>query len=95
MPQFPFSQTHYFAHFIAARELETLQQHAQWAEILFRGVFIVFTNQLQMPGEEIAFTEWPKIYSTPKFLGTAKAYFVCHIGPNFQISLIDACIGCP
>ena len=23
-----------------------------------------------------------------KFLGTAKAYFVCHIGPNFQISLI-------
>ena len=24
----------------------------------------------------------------PKFLGTDKAYFVCHIGPNFQISLI-------
>ena len=23
---------------------------------------------------------------TPKFLGTAEAYFVCHIGPNFQIS---------
>ena len=23
-----------------------------------------------------------------KFLCTAKAYFVCHIGPNFQISLI-------
>ena len=31
----------------------------------------------------------------PKFLGTAKAYFVCHIGPNFQISLIHASIGCP
>ena len=31
---------------------------------------------------------------TPKFLGTAKAYFVCHIGPNFQISLIYAFIGC-
>ena len=31
----------------------------------------------------------------PKFLGTAKAYFVCHIGPNFQISLIYAFIGCP
>ena len=29
MPQFPFSQTHYFAHFIAARELETLQQHSK------------------------------------------------------------------
>ena len=25
---------------------------------------------------------------TPKFLGTAKAYFVCHISPNFQIFLI-------
>ena len=32
---------------------------------------------------------------TPKFLGTAKAYFVCHIRPNFQISLIYAFIGCP
>jgi hypothetical protein len=32
---------------------------------------------------------------TPKFLGTAKAYFVCHISPNFQISLIYAFIGCP
>ena len=32
---------------------------------------------------------------TPKFLGTAEAYFVCHIGPNFQISLICTFIGCP
>ena len=32
---------------------------------------------------------------TPKFLGTAEAYFVCHISPNFQISLIYAFIGCP
>ena len=32
---------------------------------------------------------------TPKFLGTAEAYYVCHIGPNFQISLIYAFIGCP
>ena len=32
----------------------------------------------------------------PKFLGTAaKAYFVCHISPNFQISLIHAFTGCP
>ena len=29
-----------------------------------------------------------------KFLGTAEAYFVCHIGPIFQISLICAFIGC-
>ena len=32
---------------------------------------------------------------TPKFLGTAKAYFVCHTTPNFQIFLIYAYIGCP
>ena len=32
---------------------------------------------------------------TPKFLGMAEAYFVCHISPNFQISLIYAFIGCP
>ena len=31
----------------------------------------------------------------PKFLGTAEVYFVCHIGPIFQISLIYAFIGCP
>ena len=35
--------------------------------------------------------------STPstKFLGTAEAYFVYHIGPKFHISLIYAFIGCP
>ena len=32
---------------------------------------------------------------TPKCLGTTEAYFVCHIGPNFQISLIYTFIGCP
>ena len=32
---------------------------------------------------------------TPKFLGTAKEYFVCHTGPIFQIFLIYVFIGCP
>ena len=36
-----------------------------------------------------------KCTPTPKSLDTAKAYFVCHIGPKFQISLIYAFIGCP
>jgi hypothetical protein len=27
-----------------------------------------------------------KFNPNPKFLGTAEAYFVCHIGPIFQIS---------
>ena len=36
-----------------------------------------------------------KFNPNPKFLGTAEAYFVCHINPIFQISLIYAFIGCP
>ena len=36
-----------------------------------------------------------KFNPSPKLLGTAKAYFVCHIGPNSQISLIYASIACP
>ena len=36
-----------------------------------------------------------KFNPNPKFLGTAEAYFVCHIGPIFQISLIYAFIWCP
>ena len=36
-----------------------------------------------------------KFTPTPKFLGMAAVYFVCHIGPIFQISLIYAFIGCP
>ena len=31
----------------------------------------------------------------PNFLGTAEAYFVCRIGPNFKISLIYAFTWCP
>ena len=35
-----------------------------------------------------------KFNPNPNFLGAAEAYFVCHIGPIFQISLIYALIGC-
>ena len=35
-----------------------------------------------------------KSTSTPKFLGTAEACFVCQIGQNYKISLIYAFIGC-
>ena len=46
--------------------------------------------------EEIAFTalHGRKLTSNPKFLGTAEAYFACHIGPIFHISFIYAFIGC-
>ena len=36
-----------------------------------------------------------KFTPTPKFLGTAKRYLVCHIGQFFQIPLIYAFIGYP
>ena len=36
-----------------------------------------------------------KFNPNPKFLGTTEVYFVCHIGPIFQIALIYAFIGCP
>ena len=39
---------------------------------------------LRTSREEIAFTA---LGFNPKFLGTAEAYFVCHIGPIFRISL--------
>ena len=57
--------------------------------------FGYFYHGLRTPGEEITFTARPKFTPTPRFFGTAEAYFVCHIGPNFQVSLIYAFIGCP
>ena len=36
-----------------------------------------------------------KFNPNPKSLGMTAAYFGCHIGPIFQISLIYAFIGCP
>ena len=50
---------------------------------------------LQTPGKEITFTAGLKSTPSPKFLGTAEAYFVYNIDQNFQISLIYAFIGCP
>jgi hypothetical protein len=49
------------------------------------------------PVEEIAFTAWLKIKSNPnpKLLGLAEAYFLCHNGTKFKISLIHAFIGYP
>ena len=63
------------------------------------GTFIRFYIQMQVQIENKAFAY--RFYRpftqqcTPKFLGMAAAYFVCHIGPIFQISLIYAFIGCP
>ena len=50
---------------------------------------------LRRPREELAFTTQPKIQSQSQLLGTAEAYFVCLIGPIFQVFLIYAFIECP
>ena len=54
-------------------------------------------HRLRTAREEIAFIalHGQKFIPTPKVLGKAEAYFVCHIGQTFQISLIYAFIGCP
>ena len=47
------------------------------------------------PVKKLPSLQGRKSNPNPKFLGTAEAYFVFHIGPKFQISLIYAFIGCP
>ena len=53
------------------------------------------TTDYGHPDRKLPSLNGRKSTPTPKFLGTAEAYFVCQICPNFQISLIYAFIGCP
>jgi hypothetical protein len=53
------------------------------------------TTDYGRPVKKLPSLHGRKSTPTPKFLGTAEAYFVCNISPNFQISLIYAFIGCP
>ena len=62
---------------------------------LFAGVVIKDTTDYGHPVKKSPSLHGRKSNPNPKFLGTAEAYFVCHIGPNFQISLIYAFTGCP
>ena len=54
-----------------------------------------FTTDYRRPVRKLPPLHGRKSNPNPKFLGMAEAYFVCHIGPKFQISLIYAFIGCP
>ena len=47
------------------------------------------------PERKLSSLQGRKFNPNPKFLGMTAAYFLCHIGPNFQITLIYAFIGCP
>ena len=52
---------------------------------------IMSTTDYGRPVRKSASLHGWKSTPTPKFSGTAKAYFVCHIGPNFQI-FFDLCL---
>ena len=56
---------------------------------------LLITTDYGRPEREKPSPHGRKFNPNPKFLGTAEAYFVCHIGSIFQISLIYAFIGCP
>ena len=56
--------------------------------------YILFTDY-ERPEWKLSSLYGPKFNPNPKFLGTAEAYFVCHIGPIFQIALIYDFTGCP
>ena len=70
---------------------ETLQNFSSFRQI-FRRRFSMGNKSCP---NELPSLHGKKSFPTPKFLGMAEACFVCHIGPNFQISLIYAFIGCP
>ena len=67
-----------------------------YRQFFYSPVFTII-QRLQKPGEDIAFTARPGHISNPnpKYLGSAEAYFICHIGQEFQISLNYAFIGRP
>ena len=62
-----------------------------------RGIYITpaQTTDYGRPERKQPSLHGRKFTPTPKFLGTAVEYFVCHTGPIFQISLIYVFIGCP
>ena len=57
--------------------------------------FLHLTTDYRRPVDKSLSLHGQKSTPTPKIMYTAKAYFVCHIGPNFQFSLIYVFIGCP
>ena len=74
-------------------QVDQISCYPSW-DLRFKWGIVIITDY-RCPGRKSPSLNGWKSTPTPKFLGTAKAYFVCHIGPNFQISLIYAFIGCP
>jgi hypothetical protein len=56
---------------------------------------VIATTDYGRPERKFPSLHGQKFNPNPKFLGTVKAYFVCHISQIVQIYLIYAFIGCP
>ena len=74
--------------------LTNIVQLSIWKPILLP-VSISSTTDYGRPEKKQPSLHGRKFTPTPKFLGMAAAYFVCHIGPIFLIFLIYALIECP
>ena len=84
--------------FEQARPIQSVQYRHQTGPIMFFGNFkptLDIDTDYRRPEGKQPSLHGRKLNPNPKFLGMAAAYFVCHIGPIFQISLICAFIGCP
>ena len=69
-----------------------LAQNTNWTRV---PILIVETTDYGRAESKKPPVHGRKLNPNPKFLGTAEAYFVCHIGPIFQIAFVYAFIGCP
>ena len=58
-------------------------------------IAMVYSTDYGRPVRKSPSLHGQKSTPNPKFLGTAEAYFVGHIGQNFHISLIYTFMGCP
>ena len=81
----------YLDRYLVYKRRQYITSSFQWDNILSEGAR---TTDAQR-GNSLHCTARPKFTHIHKFLDTAEAYFVCHIGPIFQVSLIYAFIGCP
>ena len=76
----------------AEKSIWQIFSHSKW-QFLLRKLFEggnysrVETTDYGRPMRKSPSLHGRKSTPTPKFLGTAGAYFVCHIGTNFQVSL--------
>ena len=69
--------------------------YGQYSRASYDGVCTVHYTDYGRPERKQPSLHGRKLNPNPNFLGMAAAYFFCHIGPIFQISLIYSVIGCP